>query len=115
MKNRIWLCVFAFICIKLGAQNNIITTTLSVKGNCGDCKERIENAADIKGVKVCSWDAKTKVATITYNSQKTTLEKIEKAIAQAGYETQNQKANAAAYSKLPTCCRYNEGVCDEKK
>jgi hypothetical protein len=34
------------------AQSTIKTTTIAVKGNCEQCKERIENAADIKGVKL---------------------------------------------------------------
>ena len=32
------------------AQTTIKTATIAVKGNCEQCKERIENAADIKGV-----------------------------------------------------------------
>jgi len=100
---------------QIQAQTTVVTTTLSVKGNCEQCKERIENAADIKGVKVCKWDENTKIATITYDSKKTNLETIEKAIAKAGYETKNQKADPAAYSKLPSCCKYNAGACTDKK
>ncbi len=103
------------IAFKIQAQTGVITSTVSVKGNCDDCKERIENAADIKGVKLCKWDSNTHVATITFDSSKTSLETIEKAIAKAGYETANQKADPKAYAKLPKCCKYNDGVCEDKK
>lgn len=103
------------IAFKFKAQTGVITHTISVKGNCEECKERIENAADIKGVKICKWDANTHVATVTFDSSKTTLETIEKAIAKAGYETASQKADPKAYAKLPKCCKYNDGVCEDKK
>ena len=93
--------------LKIQAQSTIITSTLSVKGNCGECKERIENAADIKGVKSATWDENTHVAQITYNTEKVSLNSIETAIAKAGYETENIKADTSAYEKLPQCCKYN--------
>jgi mercuric ion binding protein len=96
------------------AQSTIKTTTIAVKGNCEQCKERIENAADIKGVKLAVWDAKTKIATVTYSSDKVTILQIEKAIANKGYEAGNEKANEAAYQKLPDCCQYKKGECKKK-
>lgn len=108
---------FFMICIlgSLQAQTGkgITTTTLSVNGNCGDCKKRIENAADIKGVKRCDWNEDTKVATLVFDSEKTDLSKIEKAIAAAGYETAHEKADAKAYKKLPDCCQYKTKACDK--
>lgn len=115
MRTIFILLTVLFISTKLQAQSTVITSTLSVKGNCEECKERIENAADIKGVKVCKWNSESKVATITFDTSKTSMETIEKAIAKAGYQTANQKADTKAYAKLPKCCRYNDGVCDEKK
>ena len=96
------------------AQTTISTSTISVKGNCDQCKERIENAADIKGVKNAKWDEKNKIATVTYDTKKVTLEQIEKAIARAGYETASQKANEEAYKNLPSCCKYQTGDCKKK-
>jgi copper chaperone CopZ len=103
------ICLIVSINIK--AQSTVTTTTISVKGNCGECKERIENAADIKGVKVCKWDEKTKIATITYDSAKVTKAKIEAAIAKAGHETMTAKADEKAYKSLPQCCKYKDGEC----
>jgi len=115
MRSIILIIAIILLSVKMKAQTSIVTATLSVKGNCEMCQERIENAADIKGVKLCKWDDNTKIATVTYDSKKTDLETIEKAIAKAGYETKNQKADSKADSKLPTCCKYNQGVCDDKK
>ncbi len=97
------------------AQTTITTSTISVKGNCGDCKERIENAADIKGVKTSNWDKDKKVLSVTFDSKKVTLIQIEEAIAKAGHATAAHKADATAYKKLPTCCQYEHGECKEPK
>lgn len=91
------------------------TETFTVKGNCEDCKGRIENAADIKGVKILTWDPDTKVASVTYNPEKTTLDKIQEAIAARGYDAGDHKGNTAAYNKLPNCCKYRDGKCEEGK
>lgn len=101
--------------LKINAQTTITTSTISVKGNCDDCKERIENAADIKGVKNSNWDKDKKVLTVTFDSKKVTLTQIEEAIAKAGYSTANKKADANAYKKLPDCCQYEKGECKETK
>jgi copper chaperone CopZ len=97
------------------SQSTVKTETFVVKGNCDDCKERIENAADIKGVKISSWDVDKKVFSVTYNPEKTSLEQIQKAIAAKGYDAGEQKGNDAAYKKLPKCCQYRDNKCEEKK
>ncbi|MBC7693919.1 MAG: heavy-metal-associated domain-containing protein [Burkholderiales bacterium] len=114
MKTIIFIIISLIFSLKIQAQTTIATTTISVKGNCDQCKERIENAADIKGVKNAKWDEKNKIATVTYDTKKVTLEQIEKAIAHAGYETASQKANEEAYKNLPSCCKYQTGDCKKK-
>ncbi len=100
--------------LNINAQSPIITTTLSVKGNCEECKERIENAADIKGVKNCVWDETKQAVTVTYDSKKVSLQQIEKAIAKSGHKTQNEKQDSAAYKALPACCKYESADCKKK-
>lgn len=113
---KLFLIIGLLVSVNIFSQNNsIVTMTLSVKGNCDQCKERIENAADIKGVKVCKWSEKTQLATITYNSEKTTPELIKKAIAKAGHDVEGEIAPDAAYKKLPDCCRYRDKSCESKK
>ena len=116
MKNIFFIGLFV-IGLNINAQNKsgVITTTLLVKGNCEDCKKRIENAADIKGVKFFEWSPETKVAKVIYIDSKTNIETIEKAIASKGYDTPTQTGNLTAYNKLPSCCQYRTNVCTEKK
>ncbi len=112
MKTIIILFISILFSVKLQAQ--VLTSTVSVKGNCGECKERIENAADIKGVKTSAWDEKKQIITVTYDSKKVTLTEIEKAIAGSGHETGHEKADLKAYKGLPACCQYENGECKKK-
>lgn len=114
MKTIVVIFISFIFSLKLSAQSTVTTATLLVKGNCGECKERIENAADIKGVKVCKWNEDTKIATITYDSKKVTFEQIEKAIAKSGHETGKVEADSSAYKNLPNCCKYKDGKCEQK-
>lgn len=105
-----------FISTTYNAQTKgVITNTISVNGNCEECKARIENAADIKGVKLATWSEKTKVLTVTYNSDKVTLAQIENAIAAAGHDAGEVKGAEASYKKLPSCCKYRTTKCDAPK
>jgi mercuric ion binding protein len=87
------------------------TKTFTVKGNCEECKERIENAADIKGVKLLKWDPATKIASATYDPSKITLLQIEQSIAATGYDAGPVKGDSKAYGKLPKCCKYRDSSC----
>lgn len=114
MKTITILFLSLIFSIKIQAQSTVTTSTISVKGNCGECKERIENAADIKGVKNDVWNEGTKILTVTYDTKKVTLEQIEKAIAKAGHETAGQKSDDKAYNTLPSCCKYKTEDCKKK-
>ena len=109
------IIIVSFFSLNLMAQQGIKTETFVVKGNCEDCKERIENAADIKGVKILTWNSDTKVAEVTYNSEKVTLKQIKEAIAAKGYDAGEIAGDNKAYNKLPGCCKYRDGKCEEKK
>lgn len=84
--------------------------SFEVSGVCNMCKNRIENAALIKGVKLAEWDKKTQLLTVVFNETKTTAETIHKAVSDAGHDTKELKAPKEAYSKLPGCCAYRDGV-----
>lgn len=115
MKTLIIIMISLIFSVKVNAQTTVATSTISVKGNCGECKERIENAADIKGVKTSTWNDKTKILTVTFDSKKVTLSQIEESIAKAGHTTANKVADAKSYKKLPSCCKYEQGECKEPK
>ncbi len=83
--------------------------TMKVQGNCGMCKATIEKAAkSVEGVKNASWDQKTKELQVQYDSGKTSLDAISKAIAKAGYDTEKDKADDKAYNALHGCCKYRK-------
>jgi copper chaperone CopZ len=70
------------------------------------CEERIENELTYtKGVKFVELDDETKVVTIEYRTDKTSPEKLRKAIAGVGYDADDVEADATAYEKLPACCK----------
>lgn len=87
------------------------TIELKVKGVCGMCQSRIELAVyDIKGVKSAKWDLETDVLTTVVKTGKVSKQQIAEALAEAGHESELMKAKPEAYSELPDCCKYNDGV-----
>jgi periplasmic mercuric ion binding protein len=100
------------------AQSKTIKANIKVFGNCGMCKERIETALDKSGVKVATWDTKTKNLAVVYNSKKITELEIHEIIAGVGHDTEKVKATNEVYSQLPFCCLYRDhdhsGMTDDK-
>lgn len=92
--------------------------SFKVSGKCGMCETRIEKAAlSVKGVESAEWDKKTSNLSVEYNAEKANKDKIQKAIAKAGHDTELYTANDKVYEKLPECCKYerveakSEGCC----
>ena len=78
-----------------------------VAGNCGMCETRIEKAAEsVDGVSAADWDKETKMIEVSYNPEKSDVNKIQQAIAKAGHDTNLHKASNEVYDKLPGCCKY---------
>ena len=85
-----------------------ITKNLLVAGNCGMCEARIGKAAKgLNGVSEFSWNKDTKMMKVSFDGSVTTLSEIEMAIAKAGHDTKNQKAQTGIYDQLPACCHYD--------
>lgn len=88
-------------------RGNAIETEITVLGNCGMCKERIERAAySVRGVRNASWDQKTQTLKLTYRSNRTDQETIERAIAKAGHDTENFITDPETHANLHHCCIY---------
>ncbi|GHT61790.1 hypothetical protein FACS189451_04590 [Bacteroidia bacterium] len=82
---------------------------LTVNGSCEMCKERIENAAKaIEGVSSAEWNADEQQLHLNFDTAKTSLEAISKAVAQAGHDTELDKAPDEVYNALPECCKYRK-------
>jgi mercuric ion binding protein len=89
-------------------QNTVKDTSITVYGNCSSCKKAIEKAAkSVKGVKTASWDKKKKILNIQYDISETSLNTIEKAIIDIGYDTENMRAEESVYNELHECCKYD--------
>ncbi len=92
------------------AQNATKNETIKVWGNCGMCKTTIEKAAKSAGAKTANWNDENKELKVSYALNKTTATKIQQAIANVGYDTQDFTANNAVYNKLHGCCKYDRKV-----
>ena len=90
--------------------SNSKTETVKVNGNCDICKTAIEKAGTAKKISTTSWNKDSKMATILYDSKKTTLDAVLKKIALAGYDNQQFLAPDEVYNKLESCCRYNRDL-----
>jgi copper chaperone CopZ len=86
---------------------NAKTEMVKIYGNCEMCKTAIEKAGNLKKVTQVDWNKDTKMATLTYDSQKTNQEEILKRIALAGYDSNSFLAPAVVYNNLPGCCQYD--------
>lgn len=86
---------------------NSKTDTVKIYGNCGMCEKTIETAGTVKNVAIVDWNKDTKMATITYDSTKTTQDEIMKRIALSGYDSDTFLAPDTVYAKLPGCCQYD--------
>ena len=80
--------------------------TVKIYGNCGVCESTIEKAGNMKNRSKVDWDIETKMASISYDSLKTSKEEILKRIALVGYDSDTFLAPDDTYSILPSCCQY---------
>jgi mercuric ion binding protein len=113
---KIFLFMLFVACSITNAQEKnkeVVTVTFKVRGNCEECKSRIENATDIKGVKLAVWDKNAQSIKVTYRTDKVTEEQIKQAILKSGHDVNDQKADSLAYDKLPKCCKYRDKKCDK--
>ncbi|MEO9805135.1 MAG: cation-transporting ATPase [Reichenbachiella sp.] len=106
----LFLVAIPFLANAQKKEKSIATCEFTVEGVCEMCKERIEEAALIRGVKMAEWDQPTGVLKAVYRKDKISEREIHEAIAAVGHATDQVQANAAAYDRLPKCCAYNDGV-----
>ncbi len=87
----------------------ITRTEFRVEGNCEMCKERIETTVmAVKGVESATWDIDNKMLSLAFNNSLTTLETVQKAIAEAGHDNGKYRAPDEVYKNLPACCLYRD-------
>lgn len=70
------------------------------------CVKKIEDYLKFEeGVIKSLVDFKQKKTTVSYLADRTNLENVKTAIANAGYDADDVKADKDAYEKLPKCCK----------
>lgn len=89
------------------ARDILTRANIKVSGSCDMCKERIEKAANINGVKKAEWNEDTHILSVVFAPEKNNLDAIRQSIANAGYDTDKIKAKNDDYGKLPKCCQYD--------
>jgi len=98
------------------AKNEKFTSTVfKVFGACEECKDRIELAIKVRGVRLGIWNVETKMLILEYDSTVISLEKIQNKIVAVGHDLETKKANDKVYNNLDACCHYREMAEEEVK
>src|SRR5689334_15169373 len=110
MKLTKYFFVFVFVNLVLISvgQSKDSTITFKVSGACEMCKQRIEIALKVKGVRSAQWDVNSKMLTMTYNPASISFNKVNKILTEAGHDTEIEKAKDVVYNELPACCHYRD-------
>lgn len=83
------------------------TVSFTVAGKCDMCKKRIDTAAKaVTGVLEASWEVESKELTVKLDTEKTSMEEVQKAVAAVGHDTEAFKAADETYENLHACCNY---------
>ena len=83
---------------------------------CEQCKNRIEKSLlREEGIASSKVDYKHGITTVKFFSDRTNIENVKTAIANAGYDADNVTASEEAYTRLPTCCKKPEDGGGENK
>jgi mercuric ion binding protein len=100
----------AFTVTGFSQQKKPVTTRISTPTvQCEQCKDKIESyLKEEEGVTKVNVDFRHKTTTVTWFQDRTNLENIRTAIANAGYDADDIKAEPEAYKKLPKCCKKPE-------
>lgn len=111
MKQTI-LVVFAYIfsiCVATAQKqpsSNLVTDSFAVNGNCGMCKTTIEKAAKKAGASIANWSEEKHILVVAFDTEKTSIKKMQEQIAKVGYDNAGATSTDAAYNKLHGCCQY---------
>ena len=106
MKNLIVILATTLISVTAFAQKNIEVVEIKTSAVCDMCKERIENQlAFTKGVTAADLVVESGVVTVSFKSNKTTIEDIREAINEIGYDADESPAKKEAYENLHHCCK----------
>ena len=99
------ITILSFLIIACNGEHATISVNTPTI-QCGMCQKTIEvGLKKIAGVNNSTVDLATKKTKVIYDSEKTDIKSIEKAISDLGYQANEVKANQKAYVDLPACCK----------
>ena len=103
--NKLILVYMSFFIVACeGESETVFINTPTIQ--CGMCQKTIEmGLKKIQGVNSSNVDLETKKTKVIYTINKSNIKTIEKAIADLGYQANDQLADPIAYEKLPACCQ----------
>lgn len=84
--------------------------TVHVKGNCAECKERIESTAIAMGATSANWSPASQSLTVDFGNSAMSLEGLMKKLADVGHDNEMFKTTDATYNALPKCCLYDRNA-----
>jgi outer membrane receptor for ferrienterochelin and colicins len=84
------------------------TITMKVHGVCVMCKQRIESALKLKGIRNSKWDMSSHMLTVTFDQAVWKEDDIHSKMASIGHDTERRMSKDAVYKELPDCCHYRE-------
>ena len=78
-----------------------------VWGNCEMCQKKIVEAAkSVDGVKKAHWNIATLKLSVKFDADLNSLDKIQKAISDIGYDNEGFRSKDEVYKNLHYCCKY---------
>ncbi len=96
----------AFVVCFVTLHAEVKEVKIKTSAECEMCKTAIEKAVNkLSGIEKSNLDYKTRILTVKYDNEKTTLDKIKTAVSKAGYDADEVKADKKAFRKLPKCCQ----------
>jgi periplasmic mercuric ion binding protein len=100
------IAIFSFA-ISTNAQKATAKAIIKTPGiTCEACKDRVERVLfKMYGVAAVKADFKKKTTTVTWVTDRTDIEEIKTAIANAGYDADDVTAEEGAYKRLPAACK----------
>ena len=101
------LILFATLSMNVAiAQKSIETIEIQTSAVCEMCKETIEKQlAFTKGVTAADLNLETFAVTVSFKSNKTTIDDIRAAINKVGYDADDSPATKEGYDNLHDCCK----------
>ena len=100
--------VFIFLFSLNLTSQDVNKIKFKVLGNCNMCKSKIESTTlSLQGVQKAEWNLSTRILLIKFDKDIVPIEKIQKKIANIGYDNEGYRASDSAYTQLHYCCQYD--------